>query len=252
MHLFKLRKATNVNSLVNLVRVHSEWRASRPWDTMSSLLARSTSGAARNTRHSWDQAAMEDDHAEVERDAAGFYVSAPPSSLANSSRRFSADAFAPEPPSRQSSRRFGAEESAPQPPSRQNSNSGRLQAPQSFTPPSRPPPVPPRNSASGMLDAPQSTGGWSTFDAPTFEPAPASWGGAPRSPAGETLQRSLSIRAQLAIEASAPSPWDGPATASPKSAQAWSVQAPPSQGPPSTFSWGEPPKPAPQQPLMLL
>jgi hypothetical protein len=31
VHVFKLRKASNVNSLTNLVRVHSEWRASRPY-----------------------------------------------------------------------------------------------------------------------------------------------------------------------------------------------------------------------------
>jgi hypothetical protein len=37
VHVFKLRKASNVNSLTNLVRVHSEWRASRPYMDAESI-----------------------------------------------------------------------------------------------------------------------------------------------------------------------------------------------------------------------
>ena len=39
VHVFKLRKASNVNSLTNLVRVHSEWRASRPYMDAESIAA---------------------------------------------------------------------------------------------------------------------------------------------------------------------------------------------------------------------
>ena len=39
VHVFKLRKASNVNSLTNLVRVHSEWRATRPYMDAESIEA---------------------------------------------------------------------------------------------------------------------------------------------------------------------------------------------------------------------
>jgi hypothetical protein len=94
VHVFKLRKASNVNSLTNLVRVHSEWRASRPYLDPAEVEANlSKSRADRGppsevfrAANSWDKYREEDapPPSVFSREANGRFLQAPSSSSSGS------------------------------------------------------------------------------------------------------------------------------------------------------------------------